>query len=68
VSREERGNKETEVEEEALKAIRLKFRRNAIRPCIIQRWLNVWDALRLLPRAEGIRAVDSAAISAIGTK
>jgi len=48
MSREDRGNEETEVEEETLKAITQKFKTNAIRPCINQRWSNAWDALPLL--------------------
>jgi len=56
MSREERGNKGTEVEEEALKAITQIFKTNAMRPFINQRWPNVWAALPLLSGAERIKS------------
>ena len=68
IIREERGTKGTEVEEEVLKAIKQKFKTNASRPCINQRWSNVWDALTLLSLAERIRAADCSAMSAIETE
>ena len=66
--REERGNKETDVEEEALKAIKQKFKMNTSRPFINQRWSNVWDVLTLLSLAESIRAADCSATPAIETE